>query len=93
MRVSSSLTAGMKSDRREREKMPGIDMTATGQRIRQMRCASGMTIKDVQNACGGISATAVCKWQNGQAVPAIDHLVILAAIWKVRIDDLIVVIS
>lgn len=70
--------------------MPSIDMVATGERIRELREASGMRISDVQDACGGISATAVCKWQRGDAVPSIDNLVILASIFSVRIDDIIV---
>ena len=69
--------------------MPVIDMAATGQNIRAMRIAAGMTIKDIQDACG-VSATAVTKWQKGRAVPTIDNMVILADIWKVRIDDIVV---
>ena len=49
-----------------------------------------MTIRDVQDACGGITATAVCKWQKGQSMPSIDNLIVLAAIWHVRIDDIVV---
>lgn len=48
-----------------------------------------MTIKQVQDACG-ISAAAVCKWQNGQAMPTLDNLIILSDLWNVKMDDLIV---
>lgn len=68
--------------------MPIIDTVKTGQNIRSMRIKSGMTIKDIQDVCG-ISAAAVCKWQNGQAVPTVDNLVVLSNIWNVRIDDII----
>ena len=70
--------------------MPCIDMVATGRKIHEMRCAAGMTIRDVQDACGGITATAVCKWQKGQSMPSIDNLIVLAAIWHVKIDDIVV---
>ena len=70
------------------ERMPIIDTIKTGQNIRGMRIKSGMTIKDIQDVCG-ISAAAVCKWQNGQAVPTVDNLVVLSSIWNVRIDDII----
>lgn len=70
------------------ERMPIIDTVKTGQNIRSMRIKSGMTIKDIQDVCG-ISAAAVCKWQNGQAVPTVDNLVVLSSIWNVRIDDII----
>ncbi len=68
--------------------MPIIDTVKTGQNIRDMRIRAGMTIKDIQRICG-ISAAAVCKWQNGQAVPTVDNLVVLSSIWNVRIDDII----
>lgn len=69
--------------------MPCVDMMATGARIKQLRVASGMTIRDVQNACG-ITSTSVCNWQNGKALPSVDNLVILAALWGVKVDDIIV---
>ena len=50
--------------------MVTINMEKTGERIKEIRKKSGMTIKQVQEACG-ISAAAVCKWQNGQAMPII----------------------
>lgn len=70
--------------------MPVIDMAATGRNIRNLRVAAGMTIRDVQDACG-VSAAAVTKWQNGQTVPTIDNMIILASIWDVKIDDIIAV--
>lgn len=69
--------------------MVTIDMKGTGNKIRDMRKKSGMTIKQIQDACG-ISAAAVCKWQNGQALPSIDNLLILSVQWNVKMDDLVV---
>ena len=70
--------------------MPTIDMAATGRNIKDRRVKAGMTVADVTNACG-VSAAAVCKWQNGQCIPTIDNMSILAAIWNCRIDDIVVV--
>ena len=64
-------------------------MAKTGKKIKEIRKRSGMTIRQVQEACG-ISAAAVCKWQNGQAKPTLDNLIILADLWDVKMDDLIV---
>lgn len=64
-------------------------MEKTGKKIKEIRKRSGMTIRQVQEACG-ISAAAVCKWQNGQAMPTLDNLSILADLWDVKMDDLIV---
>ena len=69
--------------------MVTIDLKGTGNKIRDMRKKSGMTIKQIQDACG-ISAAAVCKWQNGQALPSIDNLLILSVLWNVKMDDLVV---
>ena len=69
--------------------MVAVDMTAAGKKIHEMRVAAGMTIRDIQNACG-VSAAAVTKWQNGQTVPSIDNMVILSEIRNVRIDDIVV---
>ena len=70
--------------------MPVIDMKATGINIRMMCIRAGMSIADVQNICG-VSSAAIGKWQRGDAIPTIDNLVLLAAVWKVRIDDIIIV--
>ena len=70
--------------------MPTIDMAATGANIRRLRKAAGMTIADIQVLCG-ISVAAIGKWQRDDAVPTIDNLVILAAAWNIRMDDIIVV--
>ena len=72
--------------------MPVIDMAATGKNIRAMRVAAGMTIKDIQDVCG-VSATAVTKWQTGKTIPSIDNMVILASVWDVKIDDIVVITS
>lgn len=69
--------------------MPCIDMQATGQRIRQLRINAGMTIKDIQDACG-ITSTSVCNWQKGKALPSVDNLMVLAWLWNVKIDDILV---
>ena len=69
--------------------MVTIDMEKTGKKIKELRKKSGMTIRQVQEACG-ISAAVVCKWQNGQAMPTLDNLIILADLWDVKMDDLIV---
>lgn len=69
--------------------MAAINMMATGQRIHDLRVQKGTTIKEIQNACG-VTSTSVCNWQNGRSMPTIDNLVILASLWDVRIDDLII---
>ena len=70
--------------------MPTIDMTATGRNIKNKRIGAGMSVADITNACG-VSAAAVCKWQSGQTIPSIDNMIVLAAIWNCKLDDIVVI--
>lgn len=66
-------------------------MAATGINIAKMRQAAGLTVKDLQQIFGFATPQAIYKWQNGTAMPTVDNLVILAAIFGCKIDDLLVV--
>ena len=71
-------------------RIPVIDMTATGINIEKLRKAAGLTVKDVQDIFGFSTPQAIYKWQRGTAMPTIDNLVVLAAIFGATLDDLIV---
>lgn len=71
--------------------MPTINMAATGINIAKMRQAAGLTVKDLQQIFGFATPQAIYKWQNGTAMPTVDNLVILAAVFGCKIDDLLVV--
>lgn len=70
--------------------MPTINMVETGRKIEEMRKKTGMTVKELQEVFGFTTPQAIYKWQHGAAMPTIDNLVILAAVFGCRIDDLIV---
>ena len=70
--------------------MPVVDVTATGQNIQRLRIAAGMTVRDIQNACGFATTNAVYKWINGDCMPTIDNMVILATIFGVKMDDIVI---
>ena len=65
-------------------------MTATGINIEKLRKAAGLTVKDVQDIFGFSTPQAIYKWQRGTAMPTIDNLVALAAIFGVTLDELVV---
>ena len=69
---------------------PVIDMTATGINIVRMRQNAGLTVKDLQDIFGFSTPQAIYKWQRGTAMPAVDNLVVLAAVFGVTIDDILV---
>jgi transcriptional regulator with XRE-family HTH domain len=71
--------------------LPTIDMVRTGKRITDLRVAAGMTVKDLQDIFGFATPNAIYKWQHGAALPTLDNLVILAAVFDVPLDDIIVI--
>lgn len=70
--------------------LPVIDMTATGMNIVQMRQNAGLTVKDLQDIFGFSTPQAIYKWQCGTAMPTVDNLVVLAAVFGVAIDQILV---
>ncbi len=70
--------------------MPTIDMAATGENIRKLMKERGVTVRDVQRACGFTTGNTVYKWVHGTAMPAIDSLVVLAHLCNVTIDEIII---
>ena len=71
-------------------RIPVINMTATGINIEKLRKAAGLTVKDVQDIFGFSTPQAIYKWQRGTAMPTLDNLVVLAAIFNATIDEIIV---
>ena len=70
--------------------IPVIDMTATGINITRLRVNAGMTVRDLQDVFGFATPQAIYKWQRGAALPTVDNLVVLAASFGVRIDDILI---
>lgn len=71
--------------------MPTINMIATGRNISALRDRAGMSVKDLQDVFGFATPQAIYKWQHGTALPTIDNLVVLAAVFGVPVDDILVV--
>ncbi len=70
--------------------MAVIDPAATGANIKAIAKARGMKIADIQDAFGFNTPQAIFKWFRGDAMPTIDNMVIMANIFGVKIDDIIV---
>lgn len=70
--------------------MPAIDMVATGENITRLREEAKLKVKDLQNIFGFATPQAIYKWQHGTAMPTIDNLVVLATLFGVHIDEIIV---
>ena len=70
--------------------IPTIDMVGTGQNINRLRKLAGVSVRDLQDVFGFATPQAIYKWQQGVALPNIDNLVILAALFGVKVDDILV---
>ena len=70
--------------------LPIIDTVGTGIRIMNLRKQSGLSVKELQNILGFATPNAIYKWQNGAAMPTLDNLIVLEAVFNVPIDDIIV---
>lgn len=66
-------------------------MIATGANIKQTMKSKRISISQMQKAFGFNTPQAIYKWFRGDAMPTIDNMVILAAIFDTTIDQLIIV--
>ena len=71
--------------------MPTINMVATGRNIMKLREQAGLSVKDLAEIFGFATPQAIYKWQHGTAMPTLDNLVVLAAVFEVAMDDIVVV--
>lgn len=70
--------------------IPTINMVKTGQNIMELRAKAGLSVKDLQEVFGFATPQAIYKWQHGAALPTIDNLVVLAAVFGVSVDAILV---
>lgn len=70
--------------------IPVIDMEATGKNISQMRKGIRMTVRELQQNFGFNTPQSIYKWERGETLPSVDNLVILAEIFGVTIDEILV---
>ncbi|MDD6267748.1 MAG: helix-turn-helix transcriptional regulator [Clostridium sp.] len=73
--------------------LPAIDMVATGRNITKLRENKNLTVKQLQKIFGFTTPQAIYKWQRGQAMPTVDNLVVLAQVFDVAIDEIIVILG
>lgn len=71
--------------------LPVVNMVQTGQNIRQIRKQCGLTVKDLQDIFGFATPQAIYKWQQGAALPTVDNLVVLSAVFGVPVDSILAV--
>ena len=70
---------------------PTIDLVATGKNIVRLREESGLSVRNLQEIFGFATPQAIYKWQHGTAMPTIDNLIVLSAVFQVSMDEIIIV--
>lgn len=68
-----------------------VNMKATGARIKAIMIEKNKRIADIQDACGFNTPQAIFKWFRGDAMPTIDNMVIIADVFGVTINDIVVI--
>ena len=71
--------------------LPMVDMVETGRNITRMRKQNGLSVKDLQDIFSFSTPNAIYKWQRGIAVPTLDNLIVLAAVFHVTVDDILAI--
>lgn len=67
-----------------------VDAEATGQRIRVLMAERNITVLDIKKRLNLSVSYGVYKWLYGMSLPKIDHLVVLADMFGVTMDDIVV---
>ena len=70
-------------------KVPVIDLRATGQNIKNLRVAAGISVRDLQEILGFTNPQAICKWQNGDSLPSMNRSIHPARAGKMGENQLV----
>ena len=68
---------------------PTIDKTETGKRIKQLMDRNNYSVKDIKEYLNLACVQSVYHWLDGKAVPSVDNLYALSALFNVKLDDMI----
>lgn len=71
-------------------KYPVINLIETGKNITRLMQKNGLKITDLQEVFGFEYPQAIYKWKRGECLPTVDNLIILAALFKTTVDEIIV---
>ena len=73
--------------------IPVIDVPATSKRLKELRESHNITVAQIQKLLGMENPQSIYTWENANEkyLPRLDNLVSLAKLYKVTLDDLIVI--
>ena len=71
--------------------IPRIDMVNTGLNITRLRKANNLSVKEVQEVLSFNTPQALYKWERGLTLPTLDNLIILAELFNVSLEEILVI--
>lgn len=73
--------------------IPVIDVPATSKNLKNLRESHNFTVAQVQKLLGMENPQSIYSWENSESkyLPRLDNLVFLAKLYKVTIDELLVI--
>lgn len=71
--------------------IPVINLKRTGENISMLRKRKGLSVNELQRRTGLSAPQTIYQWEKGTILPSVDNLVILADVFGVTIDEIIIV--
>lgn len=72
-------------------KYPTINLQKTGDNITRLMKKNSLKTSKLQEIFGFENPQAIYKWRRGECLPSIDNLVILADVFQVTIDKILII--
>ncbi len=72
-------------------KYPTINLQKTGDNITRLMKKCSLKTSKLQEIFGFENPQAIYKWRRGECLPSIDNLVILAEVFHVTIDKILII--
>lgn len=69
---------------------PVLDMVKTGQNIKRIMQARGLTVKDVQGFLELGTPQGIYHWFDGKSIPSLDNLYALSELFRLPMDALLI---
>ncbi len=67
-----------------------IDLAETGRHLEELINKSGISVKKIQSILHLSCPQPVYRWMRGQMLPTVDHLYVLAKLFSVHMEELLV---
>ncbi len=69
---------------------PVVDTVKTGQNIKMIMLARGLTVRDIQEFLGLCAPQGIYHWFDGRSMPTLDNLYALSELFRLPVDALLI---